>query len=82
MNVESISSFTAHLYKVEQLRYRPARKTCADIIVSAQVKDRPGQYNQDAPMADRYGADVDKRGTIVPFPPLSIYKRRRPLLRA
>jgi hypothetical protein len=31
-------------------------------------------------MADRYGEEVDKRGTIVPLPPLSIYIRRRPHL--
>jgi hypothetical protein len=69
MNVESISSLTAHLYEVGQLSYGPALVTRAPITTRVLVENRPGRYNQDTTMADRYGAGADIRGTIVPFPP-------------
>jgi hypothetical protein len=45
--------------------------TRANIIINTRAKDRPGQYNLLAPMADRYRVEVDVRETIVPFPQLS-----------
>jgi hypothetical protein len=68
MNVESISSLTARLYEVRQLSWRPAQVTRALITSRALEEIRPGGYNQDTSTAGRYGARVDIRRTILPFP--------------
>jgi hypothetical protein len=42
--------------------------TSAPITTHALEEIRPGWYNQDTSMAGRYGAGVDIRRTIIPFP--------------
>ncbi len=69
MNVESISSLMALLYKVRRLSWRPAQVNRVLITSKALLEIKPGRYNQDTSMAGRYGARVDIRGTIVPLPP-------------
>ena len=62
-DVATILGFSAPLYEVRQLSWRPAQVdqraplyTVARATVGHLRKTRAGRYNQDASMADRYGA--------------------------
>jgi hypothetical protein len=67
MDVETISSFTTHLFQVKQLIYKPAHIIRAPILISAQVEYKPGRYNQDMSRADQYRVILNKRGPLL-FP--------------
>jgi hypothetical protein len=67
MNVESVSGFSALLYEVRQLSWRPTQVNRALITSQVLEEIRPGRYNQNPSMAGRYGARVDIRRTIVPL---------------
>ncbi len=67
MGVETILGFSALLYEVRQLSWRPAQLN-REFFTSKVLQDtRPGRYNQDTTMAGRYRAEVYIRGTVVPF---------------
>jgi hypothetical protein len=66
--METILGFSALLYEVRQLSWRPAQVNRALITSKALQEIRPGRYNHDTSMAGRYGARVDIRGTVVPLP--------------
>ena len=53
MGVETILGFTARLYEVRQLSWRPAQVTRALITTRALEEIRPGRYNQDTSIAVR-----------------------------
>ncbi len=65
--METILGFSARLYEVRQLSWRPAQVNRALITSKALQEIRPGRYNQDTSMAGRYGAEVYIRGTVVPL---------------
>ena len=65
--METILGFSARLYEVRQLSWRPAQVNRALITSKALQEIRPGRYNQDTSMAGRYRAEVYIRGTVVPF---------------
>jgi hypothetical protein len=65
--VETILGFSARLYEVGQLSWRPAQVNRALITSKALQEIRLGRYNQDTTMAGRYGAEVYIRGTVVPL---------------
>ncbi len=67
--METILGFSARLYEIRQLSWRPAGVNLRHFFArdSEELQDiRPGQYDQDASMAGRYGAEVYIRGTVVP----------------
>jgi hypothetical protein len=63
--VETILGFSARLYEVRQLSWRPAQVSRALFTSKALQDIRPGGYNQDTSMTGRYGAEVYIRGTVV-----------------
>ncbi len=65
--METILGFSARLYEVRQLSWRPVQVSRALFTSKALQDIRPGQYNQDTYMAALYGAEVYMRGTVVPF---------------
>jgi hypothetical protein len=68
--VETVLGFSARLYEVRQLSWRPAQVNSRHFFARAskELQDiRPGRYEQDTTMAGRYGAEVCLRGTVVPF---------------
>jgi hypothetical protein len=66
VGVETILGFSARLYEVRQLSWRPAQVNPRAFFKALQ-EIRPGRYNQDTTMAGRYGAEVYIRGTVVPL---------------
>jgi hypothetical protein len=56
------------------------RNTRAPIITRARVENRPGRYNQDTNMADRYEWIYNKKSCLLIPSPLSNKKRRVPHL--
>ncbi len=65
--METILGFSALLYEVRQLSWRPAQVNRVLFTSKALQDIRPGRYNQDTTMAGRYGAEVYIRGTVEPF---------------
>ncbi len=64
MDVETISSFTTHLYDAKRLIYRPAHIIQAPILISAQVEYKLGRYHQDMSKVDQYKVILYKRGPL------------------
>ncbi len=68
--METILGFSARLYEVRQLSWRPAQVNARHFFArdsEERHRYRPCQYDQDTTMAGRYVAEVYIRGTVVPL---------------
>ncbi len=65
--MKTILGFSALLYEVRQLSWRPVQVNRALFTSKALQDIRPGRYDQDTIMVGRYGAEVYIRGTVVPL---------------